>query len=226
MSGFLYESDAKFSWYITIIFGIFLLVFGYDLVISLQESYSFLLLTIVAAIYGIGSLVILIGILGIYLIKRYGMKGDIILRWSIIVVLVFVPIIFFFFIPGTTFIGIILSIISLFLIIRLIFDIKKISNLNYPTKDKFAILRLILNIVLMILGIVFIPFSIAVNELILRYLPLIYRIGSYGIAFLITGVLLILINVFSVYRIYKAQKEKEVKSKKRRKDSIWYRIDI
>jgi hypothetical protein len=76
----------------------------------------------------------------------------------------------------------------------------------------------------MILGIVFIPFSIAVNELILRYLPWMSRIGSYGIAFLITGALLIFINILSIYRLYKEQKEKETKSKKGRKDSIWYRI--
>lgn len=222
MSELLYKSATKFSWYLLILLGIFIMIAGIDLLILLINSYNLIILIIVSVIYGAGTIIILISILGIYIVKKYGIKGDIILRSSIAVILGVIPIIIFLVIKYIP-LAIIFTIFLILYIVGSILEIKRIQKQHLVNpEDELRIMQFIGDIVLVISGIILIPLGIYVNYLILRFLPGIYSIGSYGFAFLITGGILIFSVIFSLYRKHKEKKEK-TKEIKEKFDLKWLR---
>jgi hypothetical protein len=226
MSDLLYESGARFSWYLTVLFSIFLMIFGIDLVIFFIERYDIFIFLIVSGIYGIGTILILIGVLGIFLVGRYGRKGDRILRWSIIIIIGIIPIIFFLVIPGLWLFAIICAIyLSIYLALSIL-DQKRIKGLHNPNpEDDLRIIRLIGNLIITIIGIILIIAGIAVNGFFLGYLPSIYQLGSYGFAFIFTGGILLFSVIFRYYRGHKEKREKKhMISKKREEFSVeWFK---
>jgi MFS family permease len=220
MNELLYEYGAKFSWYITLLFGIFLFVFGIDLVISLIENYNLFLLIIVSGIYGFGMILIFIGILGILIVRRYGRKGDLILRWSIIgilVILAMIPIIFLSLIPGLWIISVTCVIYLFIYIVSFILDQRRIKRSHNPNpEDDLRIFRFFGNIILIITGIIIAVAGIAVNGFFSEFLPSIYKLGSYGFAFMFAGGILVISVIFQYYRRHREKSEKaKIVSKKR-----------
>ena len=220
MNELLYEYGAKFSWYITLLFGIFLMIFGIDVVISLVESYNVFLVIFVSGIYGFAMILILIGILGILLVRRYGRKGDLILRWSIIsilVILAMISIIFLSLIPGLWLISLICAIYLFIFVLSLFLDQRRIKRSHNPNpEDDMRILRFFANLFLIIIGIIIAGAGYIVNGFFSEYLPSIYKLGSYGFAFMFGGGILVFSVIFQYYREHKEKREKkQIVSKKR-----------
>ena len=222
MSEEIYEYGLKLGWYISIVFCIFLMIAGIDLVILLITSYNTLFLIIVSGIYGIGNIIILISLLGIYIVKRYGIIGDFILRWSIVAFLVAIPIIFLLTLPNSIIFAIIPIIILILFIVASYLDIRRAQMRHHPNpQDDLRIDQILVNISLIIIGIILIPLGIYVNDLIMRFLPWIYSIGSYGFAFIITGVGLISSRILSYSRKHKEKIDREERIQEKKGDLQW-----
>ncbi len=213
--GLIEESEAKEVWAFIMLGGLFFMILGIDLVISLIETDNVVFLIIVSGIYGVGAILILFGILGILIINRYGMKGDNIFKFSLLSILGIAVIIFFFAIQYVGIFAIVIAIMVILYLIIIIVDIKRTKKIPYD-EALLRSLRIGGSVVGLIFGIIFMPFGIIVNYLISRFLPSIYHIGSYGLAFFISGGILILGSIIRLYRRYKEKQEKKhILSKKR-----------
>jgi len=222
MSEILYEYETKVGWYLSILFGIFLMIAGIDLVILLITSYNTSFLIIVSGIYGVGAIIILIGLLGIYIVERYGIIGDFILKCSIVAFLVAIPIIFLLTLPNSIIFAIIPIIMLILFIVASYRDIRRTQMRHHPNpQDDLRIYEILVNISLVILGIILIPLGIYVNDLIMNFLPWIYSIGSYGFAFIITGVGLVFSRLLMYYRKQKEKIDREERIQEKKGDLQW-----
>ena len=222
MSEDLDEYELKVGWYISIVFSIFLMIAGIDLIILLITSYNILFFIIVLGIYGVGTIIILISLLGIYIVKRYGIIGDFILRWSIVAFLVAIPIIFLLTLPNSIIFVIIPIIMLILFIVASYLDITRRLKRHHPNpQDDLRIDQILVNISFIIIGIILIPFGIYVNDLIMRFLPWIYSIGSYGFAFIITGVGLISSTILTYYRKHKEKTDREERIQEKKGNPQW-----
>lgn len=222
MSEVLYVSGSKFGWHLNMLLGAFLMIFGIDLVILFLNTNNVLIFIIVSGIYGIATIIILISMLGVFIVKRYGMKGDIILRGIIVGITWLIPIIFFSIILNGTIVVILIWIFLILDILTIYLEKKRIQKKHNPNPDAdLRVLRFLGNLFLVVLGIILLPFGIFVNELILRFLPWIYYIGSYGLACYIIGGILIFHKIYGLYHGRKEKREKQQTIKEKKEDLNW-----
>ena len=226
MSEVLYEYGAKFDWHLKMLLGVFLMIFGIDLVILFfLNRNDILIFIIVLGLYGIATIIILISMLGVFIVKRYGMKGDIILRGTIIGIIWLIPIILSIIVLSIInfmFLWLYwIAILILFLVSEYL-EKKRIEKKHIPNPD--ADLRFLHNLgtlFAVVFGIILIPIGIYVNDLILRFLPWIYYIGSYGLAFYIIGGILIFYEIYGLYHGRKEKRENQQIIKEKKEDLDW-----